>query len=205
MGRHGNTFSLALILRIGRESVKEPIVPRRVWFCHSAPPDLAPVERFFGTQDIRFDADDNGFSFDLSVLTRQPVAADSGLHRALKRELEARSPPSAARALRDKVKEVSLELIGGGREIATVEKVARRLGLSSRSLQRELEAHDTSFRAILDDCRAFLSQRYLLTADLDVSEVAARLGFSDGRTFARAFRRWTGQSPGAFRSARSGS
>lgn len=77
--------------------------------------------------------------------------------------------------------------------------VSRRLGMSERTLQRRLRAEDTSFASILDSVRAELSQLYLREATLAAGEVAFLLGYSEPSAFHRAFRRWTGVTPQAFR------
>lgn len=75
--------------------------------------------------------------------------------------------------------------------------VARKLGLSTATLRRRLSEEGTSFR---DLCHASLSGRatMLLSQGLSTSEVADRLGFSDFRSFTRAFKKWTRQTPNAY-------
>ena len=93
---------------------------------------------------------------------------------------------------------IAAELRGGN---PSVECVAQRLHMSRRTLARKLESEGTCFKAILDDLRRGLAQRYLVLDDLGVSEVAALLGFSDSAAFHRAFRRWCNQSPSEYRRA----
>jgi AraC-like DNA-binding protein len=78
--------------------------------------------------------------------------------------------------------------------------VARRLHVSTRTLQRKLVAAGTTFRAVCDTSRHGLAQAYLSDPNVSLSEVAFLLGFSDQTSFARAFRRWTGVPPGVWRS-----
>ena len=80
--------------------------------------------------------------------------------------------------------------------------LARRLGLSERTLQRRLRGEGTSFAALLDDLRAELARRYLSDPQLCVYEVAYLLGYSEPSPFHRAFRRWTGQTPREYRAER---
>jgi AraC-like DNA-binding protein len=76
---------------------------------------------------------------------------------------------------------------------------ARALGHSERHPRRRLDAAGTSYRAELDAVRASQARDWLKDARTTVEEVAARLGYSDAAVFIRAFRRWTGQSPAAWR------
>ncbi len=80
-----------------------------------------------------------------------------------------------------------------------LEHVAARLHVSSRTLQRRLSEHGTSYQELLDDVRVRLARAYLKDARLGVAEVAYLLGYSELRAFDRAFRRWTGLSPREFR------
>jgi AraC-like DNA-binding protein len=83
-----------------------------------------------------------------------------------------------------------------------LDEVARKLHLSTRTLKRRLAEQGASFSQVLDEVRR---QRALLLLEdrrLAIDEVAGRLGYSDAANFTRAFRRWTGQTPAAFRSPR---
>ena len=77
------------------------------------------------------------------------------------------------------------------------EEVARKLGLSPRSLSRGLAAAGTSYRVVLSDVRTTLAIAYLKDGS-SITEIAFLLGFSETSAFCRAFRRWTGQSPTSY-------
>lgn len=78
---------------------------------------------------------------------------------------------------------------------------ARSLGLSPRSLQRRLGALGTSFEALVDAWRHRQACAQLATASLPVGTIGRALGYSDPAHFVRAFRRWEGRTPLAFRHA----
>jgi AraC-like DNA-binding protein len=83
--------------------------------------------------------------------------------------------------------------------------VARRIATSSRQLQRVLdELAGTHFRAELNAVRMQHAAELLLTTDLSVAEIAARVGHRQPAQFARAFRRFHGEGPRAFSNARGG-
>jgi AraC-like DNA-binding protein len=107
----------------------------------------------------------------------------------------ARIPESAL--ISDRVRRVITENLQNG-EPAQAE-VSRKLALSERTLQRRLRDEATTFAAILNDVRHELSQHYLASSDLTLHEVAFLLGYSEPSAFHRAFRRWTGETPQAFR------
>lgn len=87
-------------------------------------------------------------------------------------------------------------------EGGSVAAVARGLHVSVRTLQRRLDAGGTTFRELADRVRARLAEEYLGDPSVSTVEVAFLLGFSDQTSFNRAFRRWTGESPGRWRRRR---
>ncbi len=87
-------------------------------------------------------------------------------------------------------------------EDGSAESVARALHVSVRTLQRRLIATGTTFREVADTVRGELAQQYLTDRRVSTAEVALLLGFSEQSSFNRAFRRWTGESPGRWRRRR---
>ncbi len=81
------------------------------------------------------------------------------------------------------------------------EQVAQNLALSTRSLQRRLAQEGTSWQALLESTRQSQARTYLANPRFSITEVAFLLGFSDASAFTRAFRRWYGESPSAWRAA----
>lgn len=79
--------------------------------------------------------------------------------------------------------------------------IASRLHRSKSTLQRQLGAEGTSYRDILESTRLALAKRYLEEGDHTQAQIAFMTGFSDQSNFARAFKRWTGISPGQFQKA----
>ena len=79
--------------------------------------------------------------------------------------------------------------------------VAGRLHRSRSTLQRQLSAEGTSYRDILESTRRALAERYLAEGEYSQVEIAFMTGFADQSNFARAFKRWTGVSPGEFQKA----
>ncbi|MGY8668494.1 helix-turn-helix transcriptional regulator [Bradyrhizobium sp. UFLA05-109] len=85
---------------------------------------------------------------------------------------------------------------------ANASEIARRLGISRRTLARALSDEDTAFSGVLGEFRCALAQRYLRERDLPISEVAWLLGYSEVSSFTHAFARWTRSTPTAFRNLR---
>jgi AraC-like DNA-binding protein len=76
---------------------------------------------------------------------------------------------------------------------------AQALHTSGRSLRRHLSELGTSYQQVLDEVRKRLALQYLTTTHLPLYEIAFLLGFSDPSNFRRAFKKWTGKSPGEYR------
>jgi len=79
--------------------------------------------------------------------------------------------------------------------------VAARLYRSKSTLQRQLKNEGTSYRKILEITRRSLAEEYLKDGAYTQAQIAFMTGFADQSNFARAFRRWTGVSPGQFQKA----
>jgi AraC-like DNA-binding protein len=80
-----------------------------------------------------------------------------------------------------------------------LESTAQALNVSVSTLQRHLAAQRTSFQSVRDELRRHLAIHRLTTSKVPFATLAAELGFADGASFQRAFKRWTGHAPGAYR------
>jgi AraC-like DNA-binding protein len=80
------------------------------------------------------------------------------------------------------------------------ELVADMLAMNPRTLLRRLQDEDTTYQDVLDDLRREISMDLLRDAHITQADIAARLGFAEIRSFQRCFKRWTGQTPGEYRS-----
>ncbi len=94
------------------------------------------------------------------------------------------------------VRRLLVQMLPSGK--ADQDNVAGRLYRSTSTLQRQLSAEGTSYRDILESTRRSLAEKYLRDGDYTQAEIAYMVGFSDQSNFARAFKRWTGMSPGQF-------
>jgi AraC-like DNA-binding protein len=163
----------------------------------AAPGDLTGHHRAFGT-NLHFAA-----AHDCAALTAAQWAApmstpDPLMQSVLKDHAEQllRAMPNLQGPLTD-VQQVLLDGMPRGR--VDLEHVAKQLGVSSRTLQRRLADTGTRWSELLEEARRQLSARLLVDQSLSVDDVAVLLGYAEASAFHRAFRRWTGQTPGAFR------
>jgi AraC-like DNA-binding protein len=84
------------------------------------------------------------------------------------------------------------------------EALARTLQTSTRSMRRSLKGLGTSYTQLLEEALREHAVEYLVRKGMSCEDVAAELGFSDARSFRRAFKRWTGQTPNEYRITRNG-
>ncbi|MEU9731462.1 helix-turn-helix transcriptional regulator [Streptomyces sp. NPDC048002] len=82
---------------------------------------------------------------------------------------------------------------------SSINAIAGQLMLSPRTLQRQLQAEETNYQAVLTDTREKLALRYLADPSLTTAQIAYLLAYDDTNSFYRAFRRWTGLTPEAAR------
>jgi len=88
------------------------------------------------------------------------------------------------------------ELAASGAELA---RVAKRLAMSTRTLQRRLDEAGTSYQDLVDEVRSVLARSLLRDRARSIIEVAFELGYADLKGFYRAFRRWTDATPAEWR------
>ncbi|WP_375738102.1 AraC family transcriptional regulator [Pseudomonas boanensis] len=101
------------------------------------------------------------------------------------------------RSLRERITQLLGPLLHG-RE-PDLDEVAARLQLPSWTLRRKLAEEGTQFRTILNETRRDLAMAYIRDTDLVFGEIAYLLGFASAEAFQRAFKRWSGSTPGEFR------
>ena len=199
LGRIPTDFLMAsFYLAFARRATAVPDLRLEICFAHEEPDDTRLYRRIFRAGRLRFSAPFDGFVFDEHLLDRPTTGGDPRLHTLLRRLAEERLAelPEAA-AMTQRVRVLATREVSGGEP--TAEHISSLLHMSRRTLARRLEQEGTSFRAIMDDLRRGLAERYLALDDLGMSEIAALLGFSDPAAFHRAFRRWRGQSPSEYR------
>lgn len=175
------------------------IRPREVWLQRKRPPRLKEYERIFDCP-ILFEHRHNAVIFEPETLELPLPSADPLLlvyiDRAFRTNLSFR--PAHA-GLYVELESAVLEQLARGD--ARIEQVALRLGMSVRTLQRRLQDRGLEYQDLLDTIRQRLATELLRAELISIKEICYRLGFSEPSAFRRAFKRWTGQSPSAYRHA----
>lgn len=189
-------FELAFWVQVARIATREQIVPLRI---HTALELAEPevYEAFFGTSLQH--SDFNGLTFSAEDATKPFLTVNDAMWSIFEPELNKRLQALTPEApFRERVRACLIEILAGGQ--TSMDDVASRLAVSSRTLQRRLQAEGTSFQKVLDDLREELARYYLTTSDYSSGQIAFLLGYEEPNSFYRSFRAWTGQTPEYVRS-----
>lgn len=196
LGASVDEYVVALILgRCRRGDVD--VTPRSVALVSARPRDVAPLYAAFGTREIVFGAERCAIELSLDDARRSLPGADAAL-AATAEHMAAAALEAAPRSamLRDLVAaKIDAALPGD----VSADAIASLLHMSARTLQRRLESEGTRFTEVLDGVRERRARKLLVDVSVPLAEVGYRAGFADLATFSRAFKRWTGMPPGAFR------
>jgi AraC-like DNA-binding protein len=196
--RHQVEFWLVTLMRICRQVTETRLAPRHVRIRHAPMRSSQELEAFFG-HEVEFEANVDAIVFPAPFASLPIVRRDVYLNKLLRRyaeEVLARGSGSRT-SFRAAVEGAIAQLLPHGR--AQLAKVARQLGLSSRTLSRKLQDEGVTFAEILTEARAALAKRYLAEGELPVSEIAWLLGYREVSSMTNAFKRWTGLTPTEFR------
>ena len=163
----------------------------------SARPDYADLYRRYFSAPVSFGAEVSALVIPESWLDHPSAFADIAVHRASVLKLEAMAERLKGRRYTAALVEELMASAGqGGRSL---EAVAGRLAVSTRTLIRRLREGGTTYRELRDAHRRKLALELLSDTSLTAAEVAYRLGYEDASNFGKACHRWFGCSPGAVR------
>jgi AraC-like DNA-binding protein len=188
----------ALMLNAARQFLGRKIAPQRVRLPYARPSHVTAYDELFACT-LEFSSETAELMFDRAFLDREQLFTNARLHRLLKEQAESmllsevRSEPLHLR-VRAILKEEELTLGDKGRQM-----LAKRLGLSARSLRRRLSQEGQTLWSLLEDARKEHAFFLLGETDTPLKNIAERLGFSEPSAFHRAFKRWTRKTPIQYR------
>lgn len=171
------------------------------WSPHSAhlrrpqPGDPGAYGRYFGCT-VEFSSDFSGLVFKRDVLERAISSSMNNVPQQLQQYLRS----SFQHDFLEQVRRVINSLLPTHN--CTSATVAQCLGYSQRSLQRKLQAEDTSFQQQLDRVRSELAISYLQELRFSLTDIGELLGFAESSVFTRSFKRWFGLTPSKWRARR---
>lgn len=177
----------------------------RVSFRHEAPHDRAEHRAFFRCR-VDFAAAADTISFSRALLDAVPPAAHRAMWAHFRGEVERktlllpRDAPGTASVVPAVIRAVSRAIDAG--TPVELERIARTMGCSERTLRRRLEREGTTFRRVADDTRRARAETLLARADVSITRAGLEAGFADASAFNHACRRWFGCAPGEARARR---
>jgi AraC-like DNA-binding protein len=168
-------------------------------FPFAAPAHAAAYLHMFPGGPLQFGAAQGEIRFDARYL-KLPLRRDE---KALTQMLQRALPLTVLQYRRDRllVPQVRQALAAQPAQAHSAAGLAALLNVSARTLHRQLKEEGASLQQLKDEVRQERAQDLLLRTARPVKQVAAAVGFRNEKSFARAFRAWTGKAPGEFRKA----
>lgn len=175
----------------------QSLSPSVIKFTHPEPEDLTEYRRIFGcellfAQEMVEVIFPNSY-MDMPIIQHDPVMRemmDAYADRLLN-EL------SQCDEFIAQIRQLMIEAMAEGG--VSLDLIAEQMSLTPRTLQRRLSEQGENFKSLLDKVRKELALTYINQPFIDLAELAYLLGFSDQTAFQRAFKKWTGSSPGKYR------
>jgi AraC-like DNA-binding protein len=187
---------LALIISILRMNYQQELNPVRVTLQHPSPDCNSRYFELFRCP-VEFEAPVTSMALPLDAVDKRLPGSNLELTVAGEHLMTDYINSLKDPLLTTRIKKIIAQHLPTGD--ANVETVADRLYVSTRTLQRHLKNEKTSFLRLLTETRTELAKAYVRDQDMDLTEVAFLLGFSELSTFSRSFKKWTGLAPAHYR------
>lgn len=181
-----------LVSSARRMGIAKPIA--RLHVTHARPAHYREYERLFGVP-VSFGAGGNAVELGQELLKLLPASASTTYAQqlAVSHAQALLSKLDDTRSLKGRVAAVIAASLGGAAPSAN--EVAKAMGVSRQTLYRRLKSEGLTLKRLRDEFRLELALG-LLEDGATIAEVGHQVGFSDRAAFSRAFKRWTGRSPG---------
>ena len=182
---------------LSRQVSPRPFAPIEVTFQHAAPRTIEYHEAYFGCP-VHFGADKDAMLLSHQSLLEPNVLGDEGITQFLVSHLDHElAQIDDTPALPAQTKGEIARALGEG--LPNMADIARRLGLSARSLHRRLAEQGLSFQTLTEETRREIATAMLQEERYALSEIAFLTGYSEQSAFNRAFKRWMGVTPATYR------
>jgi AraC-like DNA-binding protein len=191
--RHQIEFFMVALVRLVRHLSGHNLLPTRVTLAHRRIGFQSAFKSFFGC-DVVFGSAADEIAFPSTIQPAPLASADPFLNAMLVAQCEQMHVDLLRPvALRASVENEIAPLLPHRK--AQASEIARKLGMSQRTLARHLAAEGLSFTVILDEMKFDLAKQHLMEADLPITTIAWLLGYQEVSAFTHAFKRWTGKTP----------
>jgi len=170
----------------------------QVCFTHPKPDHQSELKYLFPCRQ-HFNRAALNLNFKADALTLPPVRTPRDLSRFLRDSpADLITIPGDETSYRSRIRSLLLNQQSAELLCPTLDEIAAGFNVSAQTLRRKLKHEATSYPKIKDDFRRDLAIEKLCSEKLPISEIARLLGFSEPRSFSRAFKQWTGHTPTQF-------
>ncbi len=184
------------LLSISRFVMGYPVVPHSLCFQHAKPEHAHLYSEVFDVTP-KFKCQNNEIILDQETLNLALPAYDPQTRKMAEQQCEAAlQTMEDMYSLPEKIKQL---IKSNPRPLPSLTQVAESFNMHPRTLGRRLKNYDTCFKDLLDEVREDLAMKYLADPKMLIDEIAYLLDYQDTTSFYRAFKRWTGASPGQYR------
>lgn len=188
---------LSFMLRIFHSLTMQKQFPAAIHFDFERPANPGEYERIFKCP-LQFDQDETAMYFKVEDVDQPTLSANYELLRILVHH--ARQKLLNIEQNHDFHLPVKRSIINMmNPDLPTIDQVASNLNMSVRTLQRKLKDEGHNFKDIIENLRKDFALEYLRDPQLQISDVAYMLHYSDPSAFIRSFKRWTGKTPLEYR------
>jgi AraC-like DNA-binding protein len=184
-----------LIRRFGCMLPRNEIRPTRLFLTRPRPARAADYEHFFECE-VHFDAPRNVLAFPLDIMCADIPGKNSALSEHVERFLASSMERQEDVSIKDRLISAMVVLMPGG--TPKLPEVAKRLHMSTRTLQRKLQAEELCFQTLLNSVRLDLAKKHLKEGQLSIQEISYRVGFAECGNFIRFFKQHCGVRPSEF-------
>ena len=183
---------MAIIFHMCRINYGDELKPLSVNFVHSKPSCAEKYLDYFKSE-VYFKESRNSIIFYLADVDKYLSGSNPHLASLNDKVIMEYLSRLGKDNVSQRVKVCIIDMLQSGNVAGAA--VAKRLGFSERGLQRQLKQEGTTFLALKDEVRKELSLNYVRDPNIEISEIAFLLGYSDQSAFSRSFKRITGMSP----------
>jgi AraC-like DNA-binding protein len=188
--------AMAILLAMVQSNAGEAFHPKSVKIAHPEPKNAGPFYSLFQCP-IDFGARSNSFTISTADADAPRSCSNAQLALLHDQLLIKYLADLKKENVVERTKAAIIDNLPSGNISDAI--VAQSLQMSERTLQRRLHEFGTTFKSILNEVREDLANTYIRDSKLTLTKISFMLGFAEISTFSRAFKRWTGQPPSAFR------
>lgn len=198
-GRPGHwvdTVAIGVLVAFTRHLSATQVHPLRVQFINPKPVNALDFDQFFACP-VSFDGEYTEVVWPASLLETPVKSPDHVMRNMLDQQAQLllKQVKAGEEAIPGLQKAIQESVSAGA---PNLNEVARRLCISTRTLQRRLQEHGSSFRDQLEQVRVGMAKNCLSTGELSLADIANFLAYNDQSAFTHAFKRVTGLSPAKY-------